>query len=109
MVQLANEANRQLLATITADGKPYRICASLFRKARTAGGVPKIAKLAHFFEGGRRSFVSWGTAVTLPAGAERKSCRMKPGSIVALCSWHEEWAGHKDRRRCGHCTERLNR
>jgi len=108
MTKLADEANCQLIAAVTRDGKSYGIDSSLFRQAQTARGVAKITKLADFFAARLGTFMPGSAAGAVPASAERKPGGMNPSSILAFFSRHEEWTGHEFSQRCGHCTESVS-
>jgi hypothetical protein len=51
MVEFANEANRQLIATVARHPEPDRIGGALFRQPGAAGRIPEIAEFANFIEG----------------------------------------------------------
>jgi hypothetical protein len=58
VAELANEANRYLIATITRDREPHSVGGSCLGQTRAARRVSKIAKRAYFFRGRFRALVA---------------------------------------------------
>lgn len=95
MTDLANEADRQLIAAVARDGEPYRIGGSLLGKARAGGRISQIAELLYFFGAGFGAFVAGSGTLTGPTGAQRKTRRMRPQTVFQPRGRHEEWASHR--------------
>jgi len=94
MGEFRDKADRQLIATIANDRKPYCIRSSMLGQAGTTGGVAEVAKCANFFRSGLRSLMVRSAAVAVPARRQRKSGRMNPISILAFRGGHEKWTSH---------------
>jgi hypothetical protein len=67
-----NKFEKQLIASVSANGKPYRIDCPFFGHARAPGSVAQIAEFPQFISRRFGAFVAGCATLALPSTAQRQ-------------------------------------
>ncbi len=94
VTKLTNEADGQVVPTITRNGETNRVDRTFPRQTGAAQGVPEITKFTNLIHRKFGILVAGSAAMSKPASAERQAGRMNPASVLTLRGRHEKRASH---------------